>query len=89
MVFVSYRRPPVGHADRTDQDLLVCVSGFFGAGISFQGAQLVDLTNDSHRSATYGFHSFAATAQLHHFPSTRFRLSHSSRIWLGDYAKPY
>src|ERR1700730_5352232 len=29
MVAISYRRPPVGHADRTDRDLHVYASAFF------------------------------------------------------------
>src|ERR1700730_153925 len=57
----------------------------FGAMISFQKAHLVDLTNDGPLSATHGFHSFVTSAQLHHFPYTRLRLSRSGRIWLGDY----
>jgi hypothetical protein len=55
--------------------------------ISFQKPQLVDLTNDGQLSATPGFCSFATTAQLHHFPPTRFRLSRSRRNWLGGYGK--
>jgi hypothetical protein len=89
MASVSYRRPPVGYADRTDQDLHVYVSRVFGAVISFQKAQLVDLTNDGQVSATDSFHSFATSAQLHHFPSTRLRPSRSCRVWLGHYGKPY
>jgi hypothetical protein len=65
------------------------VLNFFDAVISFQKAQRVELTNDGQLSATHGFRSFPTSAQLHHFPFTRLRLSRSRRIWLGDYGKPY
>jgi hypothetical protein len=66
----------------------VYVLTFFGAVISLRKAQLVDLTNDGQLSAAPGFHSFATTARLHHLSSTRFHLSDSSRIWLGDSESP-
>src|ERR1700730_7875395 len=88
MVAVSYRRSPVGHADRTDRDLHVCASGFFVEVVSSRNRQVVELTNDDHLFGTHGFHFFATRSQPHHFSSTRLRLSHSSRAWPGDYEDP-
>jgi hypothetical protein len=69
--------------------IIACL-GFtvFGKVISFQKVQLVDLTNDGQPDVVRGSHSFATTAQLHHFPSTRLRPSRSCRVWLDDYGNP-
>src|SRR6266436_5733774 len=47
--------------------------------------QVVGLMHDGQVFARHGTHSFATSVQLHHFSSTRLRLSHSSRMRLAVY----
>ena len=89
MAAVSYRRPPVGHADRTDRDLHVCASGVFVDVVSSRNRQVVELANDDHLFGTHGFYFFATSSQQRHFPSTRLRLLRLTRIWLGDCGTPF
>ena len=84
-----YLRLPVGHKDRTDQDQHVVHASGFSVDVTLSRKQLLELTDDGQLFATHVFHSFATSTQLHHFPSTRLRLSRSRRVWLGDYGKPY
>jgi hypothetical protein len=87
-VSLPYRRSPVDRAGRTDQDRRAYSSAFFVEAISCRKKQIAESKRRTQIFATHGFHFFATSSQPHHFPSTRLRLSHSSRAWPGDYGDP-
>jgi hypothetical protein len=85
---VSYRSLPVGHADRTDQDLHAYAFDFFAEVLLPWTKQVIGLVDNGLPFAKAGSRCFATIARLHRFSSTRFRLSHSNRKRLGVYENP-